>query len=97
MEQPTLVIIGGANGSGKTTLAREFVALEHFTYLGADEIARELNPQQPEKVAIDAARVFSQRFGQFCKIRCREFVLFGQFLFVLAVFDFPKHFCRFSG
>ena len=65
MEQPTLVIIGGANGSGKTTLAREFVALEHFTYLGADEIARELNPQQPEKVAIDAARVFSQRFGKF--------------------------------
>ncbi len=69
MRQPTLVIIGGANGSGKTTLAREFVALEKFTYLGADEIARELNPQQPEKVAIEAARLFSQRFGKFVEKR----------------------------
>lgn len=44
-----LVIIGGANGSGKTTLAREFVALEKFTYLGADEIARELNHEKAAK------------------------------------------------
>ncbi len=69
MRQLTLVIIGGANGSGKTTLAREFVALEKFTYHGADEIARELNPQQPEKVAIEAARLFSQRFGKFVEKR----------------------------
>jgi predicted ABC-type ATPase len=59
-----LVIIGGTNGSGKTTLAREFVELEHFTYLGADEIARELNPDQPETAAIAAARLFSQRFSE---------------------------------
>lgn len=64
MVKPTLIIIGGANGSGKTTVAREFVALENFAYLGADEIARELNPQQPEKVAIEAARLFSRKFGE---------------------------------
>lgn len=69
MRQPTLVIIGGANGSGKTTLAREFVALENSTYLGADEIARELNEAEPEKVAIDAARLFSQKFGEFLETR----------------------------
>ena len=62
MNQPTLIIIGGANGSGKTTLAREFVKLENLTYLGADEIASELNQQNHEKAAIEAARVFSQRF-----------------------------------
>lgn len=65
MIKPQLIIIGGANGSGKTTLAREFVRLENYTYLGADEIARELNAQQPEKVAIEAARLFSQKFGEF--------------------------------
>ena len=69
MENPKLIIIGGANGSGKTTLAREFVALEHFTYLGADEIARELNARQPEKVAIEAARLFSQKFGEYLEKR----------------------------
>lgn len=69
MTQPTLIIIGGANGSGKTTLAREFVRLENFIYLGADEIARELNETEPEKAAIEAARLFSQRFGELLEKR----------------------------
>ena len=63
MEQPTLIIIGGANGSGKTTFAREIVANFGIKYLGADEIAAELNREEPEKVAIEAARVFSRRFN----------------------------------
>lgn len=63
-EKPQLIIIGGANGSGKTTLAIEFVRLENYTYLGADEIARELNAGNPEKAAIEAARLFSQRSGE---------------------------------
>ena len=62
MENPKLIIIGGANGSGKTTLAREIVANFGIKYLGADEIAAELNAAQPEKVAIEAARIFSKRF-----------------------------------
>lgn len=52
MEQPKLIIFGGANGSGKTTLAREFVLVDNIDYLGADEIARELNPNNPENGAI---------------------------------------------
>lgn len=61
MRQPTLVIIGGANGSGKTTFAREIVANSGIKYLGADEIATELNAAAPEKVSIEAARIFSKR------------------------------------
>lgn len=61
MQQPELIIIGGANGTGKTTLAREFVAVEKLRYLGADEIARELNADHPEQAAIAAARTFSAR------------------------------------
>lgn len=60
-----MIIIGGANGSGKTTLAREFVAVENFDYLGADEIAREINPANPEAEAISAARIFSKRFDDY--------------------------------
>lgn len=58
MKKPQLIIIGGANGSGKTTLAQEFVALENYVYLGADDIAYELNSKNPEKAAIKAARIF---------------------------------------
>ncbi len=65
MEQPKLIIIGGANGSGKTTLAREFVLVDKIEYLGADEIARELNPTNPEHEAISAARIFSQRLEDY--------------------------------
>lgn len=65
MEQPKLIIIGGANGSGKTTLAREFVLVDKIDYLGADEIARELNPNNPENEAISAARLFSQRLEDY--------------------------------
>ncbi len=42
MEQPILIVIGGANGSGKTTLAREYITVEGLPYLGADQIAYEL-------------------------------------------------------
>lgn len=63
MEQPKLIIIGGANGSGKTTFAHEIVVNFGIKYLGADEIAAELNAAEPEKVAIEAARVFSKRLN----------------------------------
>jgi predicted ABC-type ATPase len=65
MGQPKLIIIGGANGSGKTTLAREFVLVDKIDYLGADEIARELNPKNPEDEAISAARIFSYRLDDY--------------------------------
>lgn len=69
MEKPRIIIIGGANGSGKTTLAREYVAVENIKYLGADEIARELNEEKPEDAAIKAARLFSQRLHDLLKNR----------------------------
>lgn len=52
MYQAELIIIGGANGSGKTTLAREIVSLTGINYLGADEIAVQINKISPEKAAI---------------------------------------------
>jgi predicted ABC-type ATPase len=69
MNKPMLTIIGGANGSGKTTLAREYVAVENLEYLGADDIAFELNPVNLESVAIEAARIFSRRFDDYLERR----------------------------
>lgn len=64
MEQPELIIIGGANGSGKTTFAREIIIESGIEYLGADEIAAGIDKKNPEKVAIEAARIFSRRTGE---------------------------------
>jgi predicted ABC-type ATPase len=64
MQQTELIIIGGANGSGKTTFAREIIADLGIKYLGADEIATEIDKRNPENVAIESARVFSQRLSE---------------------------------
>ena len=69
MKRAQLFVIGGANGSGKTTLAREFVAVDKIDYLGADEIARELDPTIPEAEAISAARIFSRRLDDYLEDR----------------------------
>ena len=55
--------MGGANGAGKTTLAREYVAVEGYRYLGADDIARELNAAHPAQAAVAAGRAFSARLA----------------------------------
>ncbi len=64
MDQPTLILIGGANGSGKTTLAREYVTDQGLLYLGADQMAFELNPNDVESVAIEAGRLFIKKIAE---------------------------------
>lgn len=58
-----IVILGGPNGAGKTTSARALVP-ESFGlqgYLNADEIAREISPQNVDAAAFSAggSRSFS--------------------------------------
>lgn len=47
----------------KDDFARELVETRGIKYLGADEIAAELNAESPESAAIEAGRIFSQRLG----------------------------------
>jgi predicted ABC-type ATPase len=48
-------IVGGSNGAGKTTFAKEFIKEADLTFLNADEIAREIDPED------QAGRVLFQR------------------------------------
>jgi predicted ABC-type ATPase len=61
-----ILILAGPNGAGKTTFAREFLTTEAHcpTFLNADIIAAELSPQQPERVAMRAARFMLQRIRE---------------------------------
>ncbi len=57
--QKNLLIIAGPNGAGKTTFATEFLQNEAGcrTFVNADMIAAGLNPFEPERSAIAAARL----------------------------------------
>ena len=61
--QPQLVIVGGANGAGKTTFARQFAETEKLPYLGADDIAFQLAPNDTASVRVAAGREFSRRLS----------------------------------
>lgn len=54
-------IVGGSNGAGKTTFAKEFIKMAGIIFLNADEIARELNPQDTEGGKLQAGRVLFKR------------------------------------
>lgn len=60
-----LVIVGGPNGSGKTTLAKEYLQIKDYEYLSADDIAFEINPENPASVRLEAGKEFFRRFERF--------------------------------
>lgn len=50
-------LIAGANGSGKTTIAKTILTSYNCpNFINADEIARSINPLQPDKVKIKAGK-----------------------------------------
>ena len=57
MQDKILYIIAGANGSGKSTLASELLPSENLDFLNADEVAKEICPQNIESVKIKAGKI----------------------------------------
>ena len=58
MEAPNLIIVGGPNGSGKSTFALQHSRETGIRYVGADQIAYQLSPDDPASVRIEASRQF---------------------------------------
>ncbi|MDD3014333.1 MAG: zeta toxin family protein [Candidatus Gastranaerophilales bacterium] len=56
-----LYLIAGANGSGKSTLASELIPEEKLEFLNADEIAKEICPENISSVSISAGKEFYKR------------------------------------
>ena len=61
MQNKILYIIAGANGSGKSTLASELLPAENLEFLNADDIAKELCPENIESVKIKAGKIVLER------------------------------------
>ncbi len=50
-----LWLLAGGNGAGKSTFHRLFLGPRGIKLINADLIAKEINPQAPEKVSYEAA------------------------------------------
>ncbi|MBC8527340.1 MAG: zeta toxin family protein [Candidatus Cloacimonetes bacterium] len=60
-------IISGPNGSGKTTLAKELLKEINLEFVNADEILREINPQNIDRGKIQAGKYFFKRIQELTK------------------------------
>ena len=56
-----LVIICGPNGSGKTTFSKAFLKNRAYIYLCADDIAKEIDPDNFDKARLRAGKEFFHR------------------------------------
>lgn len=79
---PYLIVVAGPNGAGKTTFAKKNLKwfIEAHTFLNADEIAREDNPDDVSAVALEAGRKALARRTNLLKARkslCIETTLAG--------------------
>ncbi len=62
-----LVIVGGPNGSGKTTFTHSFLDKHPMSCLNADDIAKELNPNDMSSVSISAGKIFFTNLQKYKK------------------------------
>lgn len=60
-----IYILAGANGSGKSTVARVLLPNENMAFVNPDDIARELAPDDFQRVRIKAGREALRRIGEF--------------------------------
>ena len=63
MNNKIFYIIAGANGSGKSTLASELLPAEQLEYLNADDIAKEICPNNIESVKIKAGKIVLEKLS----------------------------------
>lgn len=89
VNQPQLILVGGSNGSGKTTTANVLIDTLGFRYLGADEIAKELNPDNVERAERQAGEIFIHQIKE--AISNKESLIVESTLSGLTL---PKHIKR---
>ena len=74
MALPTVLIVGGPSGAGKTTLAEPYAEQKNQSYLAADRIAEEIDPDDPYAVRMAAGRQFLRRLDAFIDDRISSVV-----------------------
>jgi predicted ABC-type ATPase len=67
MKLVEFMLIAGANGSGKTTFAKLFTEQYQRDFINADEIAKEIDPEDTKGGELAAGRIFFKRLDKFVK------------------------------
>ena len=57
-EKRELIVVAGPNGSGKSTLAYEYLEEHPAIYLGVDQMAYEISPEDPTLARLSAGRAY---------------------------------------
>lgn len=60
-QKKEVIIIAGANGSGKTTFAKSYSKKYPFEFVNADEIAKDIDPDNIQKVRLIAGKRFFEK------------------------------------
>jgi predicted ABC-type ATPase len=64
---PVLTVVGGPNGSGKSSIIRGLAFEGRDNLLEADAIARRIDPANPRRAAVAAAREVIRRTREYVK------------------------------
>jgi predicted ABC-type ATPase len=64
---PVLTVVGGPNGSGKSSVIRSVEFEGRDNLLEADAIAKRINPANPRRAAVAAAREVIRRIREYLK------------------------------
>lgn len=67
--QPELWLLVGGNGSGKSSFYERFLARRNLPFINADNIARSLWPEEPEKQSYAAALIAEKERFRFLEER----------------------------
>lgn len=59
-----MYMLAGANGSGKSTISKVLLPTEGIVYVNPDDIARELNPEDPPAAKIAAGKEAIRRIDE---------------------------------
>lgn len=65
IKKKELVIIGGPNGSGKSTFAQSYLKQHPMFCLNADDIAKEISPDDMSRASLAAGRVFFNKLLEY--------------------------------
>lgn len=57
-EKRELIVVAGPNGSGKSTLAYEYLEEHPAIYLGVDQMAFQISPDDPSRARLSAGREY---------------------------------------
>lgn len=93
--KPKAVFFTGTNGSGKSTMRESLLKngefSQEFVHIDPDKIARDINPDNPRAVDMEAGRLAIGRFNQAITDKCQRQFKFDPFGYEFGNLNLTPH------